>query len=230
MLRTAPHRATIAVAEGHRMLRDITSRAATTTVHTTLPSAVDALLLTTPTLPQPPAHFKAGRDYLGVGAGAYVFDDRGRVLLVRRADDSKSEPGMWARPGGTVELGEGVEEALAREFLEEVNVRIEAPVLFDLTTQKGPHWVAIGYIAGLAGPAEEACNNEPHKHPEVAWFPLDALPSPLASFVVDSLGQIAKDPAKYLPPTAKPQKGDRIVYVESAGSRESDQKRRRIEE
>jgi len=57
-----------------------------------------------------------------VGVGVIVVRD-GRVLLVRRG----REPGrgMWALPGGMVDLGETMRQAAAREALEETGLRVE---------------------------------------------------------------------------------------------------------
>jgi 8-oxo-dGTP diphosphatase len=52
---------------------------------------------------------------IGVAAAARTTD--GRWLLVRRADT-----GEWALPGGTLEWGETLREALVREVLEETGV------------------------------------------------------------------------------------------------------------
>jgi ADP-ribose pyrophosphatase len=52
---------------------------------------------------------------------ALVFRD-GAVLLVRRRD--KPNQGVWSPPGGSVELGETVEAAAARETLEETGVLV----------------------------------------------------------------------------------------------------------
>lgn len=57
-----------------------------------------------------------------VGVGAVVF--RGdRVLLVRRG----AEPayGKWSLPGGLVELGESLEEAVCREVAEESGLEVK---------------------------------------------------------------------------------------------------------
>ena len=51
------------------------------------------------------------------GANAAVFRD-GRILLIRRADN-----GLWALPGGLVEVGETLAEAACRELLEEAGIR-----------------------------------------------------------------------------------------------------------
>ena len=58
------------------------------------------------------------------GADALVRDARGRVLLVRRADD-----GRWAMPGGWVDPGETPERAVVREVAEETGLRVSAPRL-----------------------------------------------------------------------------------------------------
>lgn len=51
---------------------------------------------------------------------AIVTDESGQVLLQRRADND-----LWSVPGGTVEAGESVLDALRREVLEETGLEIE---------------------------------------------------------------------------------------------------------
>jgi ADP-ribose pyrophosphatase YjhB (NUDIX family) len=56
---------------------------------------------------------------LRLGCSAAIFDEQGRVLLTRRADN-----GQWCLPGGAVDAGESVAEACEREVLEETGLRV----------------------------------------------------------------------------------------------------------
>ena len=88
---------------------------------------------------------------------AVVFDKSGRLLLIKR----KSPPfkGLFALPGGFVEVGETVEAAAARELLEETGVRAKVQRLVGIYSQpdRDPrgHVVAIAFLmkARVAKPA-----------------------------------------------------------------------------
>jgi 8-oxo-dGTP diphosphatase len=56
--------------------------------------------------------------------------DNGRALLIRRA----SEPlrGEWSIPGGMLELGETLEEGVARELLEETGLQVRVLELIEV--------------------------------------------------------------------------------------------------
>jgi 8-oxo-dGTP diphosphatase len=64
------------------------------------------------------------RPYLAVSAA--IFRD-GRVLIVRRARPPAH--GLYTLPGGGVELGETLEQAIIREVREETNLEIEPVAL-----------------------------------------------------------------------------------------------------
>jgi 8-oxo-dGTP diphosphatase len=55
-----------------------------------------------------------------VAVSALIFDDIGRILLGHRRDID-----WWYLPGGGMETGETVDEALHREVSEEIGVEIE---------------------------------------------------------------------------------------------------------
>lgn len=65
-------------------------------------------------------------------ASVVVVGNDGRVLLQRRADN-----GMWALPGGKMELGESLADCGVRETLEETGVRVEITGIVGTYTSPG---------------------------------------------------------------------------------------------
>lgn len=63
--------------------------------------------------------------------GAALIDADGRVLLAQRPA-GKADAGLWEFPGGKVEGGEGLEEALVRELREELGIETEESCLAPL--------------------------------------------------------------------------------------------------
>jgi ADP-ribose pyrophosphatase len=84
-----------------------------------------------------------------VGVGGVVLID-GRVVLIRRGKEPLR--GRWVIPGGTVELGETLQEALVREMQEETGLVVrprEVVLVFDRIERQGSsveyHYVIIDY-------------------------------------------------------------------------------------
>lgn len=67
------------------------------------------------------------RPLLGVGA---VIVKNGKILLVKRRYDPKAN--QWTLPGGLVELGEEVRQAVIREIREECGIEIEPTKIIDV--------------------------------------------------------------------------------------------------
>lgn len=67
------------------------------------------------------------RPVVGVGG---VIVDRGRTVLIRRG----TEPlrGEWSIPGGTIEIGETLEDAVRRELREETGLEVRVLELIEL--------------------------------------------------------------------------------------------------
>jgi len=98
---------------------------------------------------------------------ALVFRD-GAVLLVKRRDEPGR--GQWSPPGGSVEVGETVEQAAAREALEETGVIARPDRVLDLRNVllrdgRGTvqwHYVLFAvlceYVSGEPFPASDAEN------------------------------------------------------------------------
>ena len=100
-----------------------------------------------------------------VGIGAVVVHE-GKVLLVKRG--AEPSRGLWAVPGGSLELGETLQHGAEREILEETGVTIRArePIYaFDFFERDGDgrirfHFVivdlAADYIRGNVKGADDA--------------------------------------------------------------------------
>jgi mutator protein MutT len=96
------------------------------------------------------------RPYVGVGA---VVVDAGKVLIVKRRYDPLA--GQWSIPGGGVEVGETLEECVAREILEETGLDIAVgPVIevFDRISRDDDgrvryHFVLVDYLCWPVGGA-----------------------------------------------------------------------------
>lgn len=123
-----------------------------------------------------------------VGCGAAIVRD-GRLLLVKRL--RPPEAGSWSLPGGKVEFGERLADAVAREIREEIGVDI-APerllVVVETPNVDGQHWIAPVYLARLI--AGEPHNCEPKKHADISWFPLGEPPAPLSVAAREALAAL----------------------------------------
>jgi len=64
-----------------------------------------------------------------LGVGALIFED-GKILLVERGKEPLK--GYWSIPGGIVETGERLEEAIRREVAEETGLEVEPYAMFEI--------------------------------------------------------------------------------------------------
>lgn len=64
-----------------------------------------------------------------VGVGAVICGD-GKILLIRRANEPGR--GLWSIPGGLVEVGERIVDAVKREVKEETGIDVEVGRLIDV--------------------------------------------------------------------------------------------------
>ena len=132
---------------------------------------------------------KGGFDYIGVGVGAILVDGEGRLFLSRRGPLAKNERGLCECPGGSVEFGEKLADALAREMREEYGVEIAVGELLDVVDHilpdEGQHWVSPTFICAIR--SGEPVIREPGKCTEIGWFHPDEMPHDLTQITRENL-------------------------------------------
>jgi ADP-ribose pyrophosphatase YjhB (NUDIX family) len=86
-----------------------------------------------------------------VAVGAIVLDADGRVLLVERGRPPGE--GLWSVPGGRLERGETLAQAVAREVREETGLVVEVGALACVVERMGDdfHYVILDYVARVIG-------------------------------------------------------------------------------
>jgi 8-oxo-dGTP diphosphatase len=110
------------------------------------------------------------RPILGIGA-IVVNDDS--VLLVERGHDPLK--GEWSLPGGAVEVGESLRDAVRREVREETGLEVEPLTVAEIFERIMPdrdgraeyHYVLIDYLCKLIGGRIEAASDVTR----AAWVP-----------------------------------------------------------
>ena len=126
-----------------------------------------------------------------VGCGVAMVRG-GKILLMRRLN--APEAGHWGIAGGKIDLFETAPEAAVREIAEELGVRVRADDLLcfvdQIDREAGTHWVSPVYLAEHW--TGEPAIQEPHKHADLGWFGLDALPAPLTTAAAAAVAALAR--------------------------------------
>jgi 8-oxo-dGTP diphosphatase len=107
-----------------------------------------------------------------VGVGAIILSE-GKMLLEKRGNEPAR--GQWTIPGGVVEVGESLEDAVRRETREETGLEVEEAALIDVVDQvhfdkAGKieyHYVIIDYTVKAKGEPKAASDAD-----QLKWVPL----------------------------------------------------------
>ncbi len=115
------------------------------------------------------------RPLMATAAMCIIYDEEKGLLLEKRSDN-----GAWCVPGGAIELGESLEDALRREVKEETNLDIANPVFFDV--KASVHMVYPNkdevYYTDIVYVVTEFSGELGHdgESTELTWFKMDELP------------------------------------------------------
>lgn len=123
-------------------------------------------------------------------AGAFIFNQAGELLLLK----SHKWPGKYVIPGGHVELGETIEQAVIREAKEETGLDVYdlqfinfQEFIHDPAFWKKRHFIFFDYVCKTDS-LEVQLNDEAQEH---VWVKLDvALHLELDSYTRTSIEKI----------------------------------------
>lgn len=122
---------------------------------------------------------KIGKDYIGVGVGAFILNENNELLLQKRAVPAEKD--HWCIPGGRLEMFETLEHAVVREVKEETDLGIKVIRLMGICDHiiqnENAHWVAMSYLCKIENGNPKIM--EPDKASDMKWFDLNNLPDKL---------------------------------------------------
>lgn len=131
-------------------------------------------------VPLPAELINVGR--VALGAAAAIFDDDGRVLLVRHGYGRHN----WELPGGAAEVGESPEQTAVRELSEETGLTVVAERITGIYPEPA-------HRLGHAMHFVVRCRREPldaksrigsEEIIDLGWFDASAMPRPISDFTI----------------------------------------------
>lgn len=113
-----------------------------------------------------------------LGVGALILDGD-RVLLVERGKPPLE--GQWSLPGGLVEIGERLEDAVVREVKEETGLLVEPGrlatvferIMPDASSRCEYHYVLVDFYCSVVGGELQAGDDSK----SARWFHIEELPA-----------------------------------------------------
>lgn len=134
-----------------------------------------------------------------IGVGAIIQDDRGRVLLIKRA--TEPEKGKWGIPGGHVNFQESLQEAITREVKEETGLDVVDSCLFTYTesirADKDAHYIIFYFLTRTEGTIKIS---QPEEIADASWHTPEQIKTMKLAFSHEKLlALFAKNDGKMTP-------------------------------
>ena len=101
----------------------------------------------------------------------------GKLLILKRDESEEFLPGYWEVPGGSVEVGENIAEAVVREAKEEAGIDVIAGRLFahfEFLDRHNQSKVNMNFLCTQNNTAQEV-NPEAGEMNKAAWVEMDEL-------------------------------------------------------
>lgn len=108
----------------------------------------------------------------GIGVFAAIFDEQGRILCVKR----NYPPFTWTTPGGGMEYGESLDQAVEREVREETGYIVRAKRLLGAYSSTYKDDLVLSIEVEIVGRDKWQSNQEIS---EMGFFAIAELPQPM---------------------------------------------------
>ncbi len=99
----------------------------------------------------------------------------GKILLLKRHPNSKTNPNCWELPGGKVESGEDFDDAIIREFNEETGLSIELNDLLGAVQEDFPHKKTIALIMNVDISSKNPEVKISEEHVDFKWVKMEEI-------------------------------------------------------
>ena len=103
---------------------------------------------------------------------AAIIESGDKILIAQRKSEDDIFGGLWEFPVGKIEDGETPEECMARELMEELEIKVEVGTLITSNKHRYPN----GIFELLAYRVQHICGNFVlNDHDEIKWITIDEI-------------------------------------------------------
>lgn len=109
-----------------------------------------------------------------IGAGAVIISDKNEVLTVLEKQDAVERPEHYKLPGGMLEPGEHIADAVVREVYEETGIKARFESLLGLRHHhRGQFGTSNMYFVCRLNPLNREIKIDPTEITDAQWIPVD---------------------------------------------------------